>query len=211
MVNEKRKAMLVELGKAFKNLGFEVEKNNKTFYIEYPQVYVKINVDTFRGASKLVYNFRFKGIHSDDDYKNDVIYDTIHMFTLNACYGSPDDFHFFLEDLPLDQISYWVERMVKQYIEPFKYDAIKAIKAGRYEEGINGNIHYVKYPLFKDVALALNLPELAAKVTRSSFGGDNCIGYEDLEGAFVEPKYIANKRGRQIVEERLKNKATKQN
>ena len=49
------------------------------------------------------------------------------------------------------------------------------------------------------------MQELSVLYTRSSFGGENCTGYEDLEGAFIEPKYIANKRGRKIVEERLKN------
>ena len=206
MVNKQRKAMLTELSKSFKNLGFEVEKNNKIFYIDYPLLNVKIYVDTYNGVSKLAYDFRFKGIHRDDDYKNDVIYDTIHTFTLNTHYGAVDDFNFFLEEISINEISYWVDKMVKKYIEPFKVDPINAIKAGREEYGEHGEKYIHDYHVFKDVALALNLPELSAQYTRSSFGGENCIGYEDLEGAFIEPKYIANKRGRQIVEERIKNK-----
>ena len=206
MANEQRKAMLAELASSFRKLGFEVEKNNKVFYIEYPSVYVKIYVENYSGVSKLAYNFRFKGIHTDDDYKNDVIYDTIHIFTLNAHYGAVDDFHFFLEDININEITYWIEKMVLKYIEPFKIDPINAIKAGREEYGERGEICIHDYHVFKDVALALNLPELSAQYTRSSFGGENCIGYEDLEGVFIEPKYIANKRGRQIVEERIKSK-----
>lgn len=204
MANEKRKAMLLQLANAFRQFGFKVEKNNKVFYIEYPSVCVKIYVENYSGVSKLAYNFRFKGIHSDDDFINDVVYDTIHTFTLNAHYGAVDDFHFYLEDININEITYWVEKMVLKYIEPFKIDPIKAITKGREEYDEYGKIYIHHYHLFKDVALALNLPELSALYTRSSFGGENCIGYEDLEGAFIDPKYIANKRGRQIVEERLK-------
>ena len=39
-----------------------------------------------------------------------------------------------------------------------------------------------------------------------NFYSYNCIWDENLEGAFIEPKYIANKRGRQIVEEKIKTK-----
>ena len=205
MANEKRKTMLLELAKSFRELGYEVEKNNKVFYIEYPSVYVKIYVENYRGVSKLAYDFRFKGIHIDEEYRNDVIYDTIHTFTLNAHYGAVDNFHFYLEDININEINYWVKKMIQKYIEPFKIDPIKAIKEGREEYGEHGEIYIHHYHLFKDVALALNLPELSALYTRSSFGGENCTGYEDLEGAFIEPKYIANKRGRKIVEERLKN------
>lgn len=63
--------------------------------------------------------------------------------------------------------------------------------------------------MFKDVALTLNLPKLSAQYTCSSFDGENCIGYEDLEGAFIEPKYIADKCERQIVEEKINSNKCK--
>ena len=48
---------------------------------------------------------------------------------------------------------------------------------------------------------------MAAKLTHSSLGFDNCIGYENLEGAYRDPKYIKDKEARKRVEDRLKSQS----
>lgn len=205
MEKEERKLMFKKITEIFKNLGFEVSKNKKVYVIEYPEVYVRIGLDVCRGATKLMYLVLFKKIHHPCDYFNEGNYDTTLGYTLNADYGAADNFHFFLEDIPFYRLAETINQMLEKYIYPFKEDPYKAIKDGKQFLRKDGTTYTEKYMLCKDAALALNIPELAAPRTHSSIGFDNCIGYEDLEGVFVEPKSIKDKAARQRVEERIRN------
>lgn len=49
MEKAERKEMFKIVAETFKNLGFEVSKNKRVYVIEYPEVYVRIGIDAYRG------------------------------------------------------------------------------------------------------------------------------------------------------------------
>lgn len=205
MEKEERKEMFKIVAETFKNLGFEVSKNKRVYVIEYPEVYVRIGIDACRGASKLIYNLLFKSIHHPCDYFNEGNYDLCFVANeLNACYGVKE-FDFFLEEIPFYKLSDVIGQIIKKWIEPFKQEPLKILQKGIVKK--HGDQWVETFTLFKDAALALGVPEMAAKLTHSSLGFDNCIGYENLEGAYFEPKYIKDKEARQRVEDRLKSQS----
>lgn len=207
MEKEERKEMFKIVAETFKNLGFEVSKNKRVYVIEYPEVYVRIGIDACRGASRLIYNLLFKSIHHPCDYFNEGNYDLCFVANeLNACYGVKE-FDFFLEEIPFYKLSDVIGQIIKKWIEPFKQEPLKILQKGIVKKDKSGDQWVETFTLFKDAALALGVPEMAAKLTHSSLGFDNCIGYENLEGAYFEPKYIKDKEARQRVEDRLKSQS----
>lgn len=204
MEKEERKEMFKIVAETFKNLGFEVSKNKRVYVIEYPEVYVRIGIDAYRGLSKLLYTVLFKKIHHPCDYFNEGNYDISNIHpSMNAC----TEFDFFLEEIPFYKLPELIGQMVEKWIEPFKQEPLKLLQKGIVKKDKSGDHWIHKFALYKDAALALGVPEMAAKVTHSSFGLDNCIGYENLEGAYFDPKYIKDKEARKRVEDRLKSQS----
>ena len=204
MEKEERKEMFKIVAETFKNLGFEVSKNKRVYVIEYPEVYVRIGIDAYRGLSKLLYTVLFKKIHHPCDYFNEGNYDISNIHpSMNAC----TEFDFFLEEIPFYKLPELIGQMVEKWIEPFKQEPLKLLQKGIVKKDKSGDQWVEIFTLFKDAALALGVPEMAAKVTHSSFGLDNCIGYENLEGAYFDPKYIKDKEARKRVEDRLKSQS----
>lgn len=204
MEKAERKEMFKIVAETFKNLGFEVSKNKRVYVIEYPEVYVRIGIDAYRGLSKLLYTVLFKKIHHPCDYFNEGNYDISNIHpSMNAC----TEFDFFLEEIPFYKLPELIGQMVEKWIEPFKQEPLKLLQKGIVKKDKSGDHWIHKFALYKDAALALGVPEMAAKVTHSSFGLDNCIGYENLEGAYFDLKYIKDKEARKRVEDRLKSQS----
>ncbi|MDE6655967.1 MAG: hypothetical protein K2J85_03150 [Anaeroplasmataceae bacterium] len=208
MDKAERKEMFKIVAETFKNLGFEVSKNKRVYVIEYPEVYVRIKVDAYGGISKLLYTVLFKKIHHPCDYFKEGNYDITGIYpSMNKCNNAM--FDYFLEEIPFYKLADTIAQMVEKWILPFKQEPLKVLQKGIVMKSRSEGTWVKTFALYKDSALALGVPEMAAKITHSSLGFDNCIGYENLEGAFWEPKYIKDKEARQRVEERIKNQQKK--